>query len=792
MLFATSCQNDIDMPQGAGETATVAFNISTPEIATRAYSDGTTATHLQYAVYDAAGNILNDLTKTDATINGSTTVNLKLTTGNTYSVIFWAAAEGAPYTVDFGGRLDAAKMDVTYTNATSNDENRDAFYAVKEFTVNGAMSVDVDLYRPFAQINIGTSDYADSKSAGYVPTQSAVTVKGLGTTLNFASGEVSGEAKARVFGEALIDKNETFPVAGYEYLAMNYVLVNTVKSLVDVEFTYTDGADAKTRTVGSVPVQRNYRTNIYGQLLTSDVDINVTIDPIYEGENPVDGKYTYFVAKDSEELKAALTSNHEHIYVELTGDATYDVAAWDTYAMGGDKTNSITINGEKVITRGTAPTRILTFNQTNSDWNNIATKNGAKLILKNLNITNEGHNNGPWNRHDLNFACDVEMENVVSDKAIALKAGGVLDGVTIKDENTSDTYALWIQPNGQVVTLKDCEINMPAEDAGRGIKIDEQYVDEAKAPTLNVSGTTFITKEKAAVLVKSKDGAVINWREGNSIEGVVADKVFAVWVDEDAAAYADKVIVNGASVRIEGSAVAKNADELKNALQSNASYIYLVAGEYTTFPAADFKAGQTLVCAEGVVFKGKFGLNINGATVIGATFSNPSGTAVAGNINGTFKNCTFEGSNALRSCYAGETVVFENCEFSGSTYGVHFDGGDNKEITFKKCKLSGFNAFAAALKMVTFEKCTFVGNGKSGYNGANLWGSAKMIACEFTFDGTAATEWIDCIGADKTYEFTNCTVNGVAYTPDNYTEYSKIFSRNNTKVTINGEECQLQ
>ena len=52
-----------------------------------------------------------------------------------------------------------------------------------------------------------------------------------------------------------------------------------------------------------------------------------------------------------------------------------------------------------------APT--LTFNQTNSDWNNIATKNGAKLILKNLNVTNSGRNDGPWNRHDLNFACEV-------------------------------------------------------------------------------------------------------------------------------------------------------------------------------------------------------------------------------------------------------------------------------------------------------------------------------------------------------------------------------------------------
>ena len=92
MLFATSCQKDVAFDTNVEESAVVSFNIDTPDLATRAYSDGTTATVLQYAVYNAAGEELTDLTVTDATINGSTTVNLQLTTGNTYSVIFWAAA----------------------------------------------------------------------------------------------------------------------------------------------------------------------------------------------------------------------------------------------------------------------------------------------------------------------------------------------------------------------------------------------------------------------------------------------------------------------------------------------------------------------------------------------------------------------------------------------------------------------------------------------------------------------------------------------------------------------------
>ena len=255
----------------------MSFNVATPEIATKAFSDGTTATVLQYAVYDAAGNELTDLTVTNGEIHGSTTVSLTLTTGNTYSVIFWAAAPDAPYTVEFAKKT----MTVDYTNALSNAENRDAFYKFHTFTVTGAQTETIELKRPFAQLNIGTADYAASTSAGYTPTASTVTVKNVFSTLNFATGAVDGETSV-TFGENAIPTSETFPVLGYEYLAMNYLLVATDKALVEVEFTYTDGSNAKTRTVGSVPVQRNYRTNIYGNILTSSVDVNVEIEPDYD------------------------------------------------------------------------------------------------------------------------------------------------------------------------------------------------------------------------------------------------------------------------------------------------------------------------------------------------------------------------------------------------------------------------------------------------------------------------------------------------------------------------------
>ena len=204
-----------------------------------------------------------------------------------------------------------------------------------------------------------------------------------------------------------------------------------------------------------------------------------------------------------------------------------------------------------------------------------------------------------------------------------------------------------------------------------------------------------------------------------------------------------------------GNAYAYDSSALKNALASDAEQVYVGAGEYVSFPTSSVKEGTTIVCSEGTVFEGTSQLNIKGSTVVGATFSNNSGTSVTQTINGTFKDCEFTGSNALRYCYAGETVVFENCVFDGAVYGVHFDGGAN-DVTFKNCVISGFNAFGGAVTKLTLEGCTFK-KGIGGYNGVNLWGDTDVKNCTFIFDGTAS-EWIDLMGSNKTATFENCVV----------------------------------
>ena len=151
-----------------------------------------------------------------------------------------------------------------------------------------------------------------------------------------------------------------------------------------------------------------------------------------------------------ETLREALDAakDNENIVVELLADAVLDVTAWsgekNALSIGSANTETITINGNS---------HQLTFNNKNSDWNNIATMNDAetKLVLNNMSISNSGYNNGPWNRHDINFNCAVELNNVTSDKALAFKNDASLKNVTVTE--TGDVYAIWVQPHGQNISI---------------------------------------------------------------------------------------------------------------------------------------------------------------------------------------------------------------------------------------------------------------------------------------------------------------------------------------------------
>ena len=285
LLSTSSCADEQFAGDLTGGETTVTFNAQLPAgLQTRAAGDGLTANTLSYAVYEQGKAVITSEDEVKF-VNGQATLSLKLAKGKTYDFLFWADAYGKgdtknPYTVDF----DTKTLTVNYENALSNDESRDAFFGTANVTVKGAVSKNIFLKRPFAQLNIGTNDMEEAKASGLntEALRSSVRVSGIFKSMNLMSGEVFNRVEDVTFGLNAIPE-ETFTADGrtFNYLALNYLLVSGEKGLVNCKFSYTDGAttDTKTMTIDNVPVQRNYRTNIFGSLLTGSVDFDITIDP---------------------------------------------------------------------------------------------------------------------------------------------------------------------------------------------------------------------------------------------------------------------------------------------------------------------------------------------------------------------------------------------------------------------------------------------------------------------------------------------------------------------------------
>lgn len=287
-VLAGACAKENEQLAGPSN---VTFEVSTPEIATKAIGDGMTATKLYYQVFDADGKVIEGLgVQNKKLVSGKTTVSFQLIKDQTYNFVFWAqTVEAGYYTID--GTEGLKKITADYEGKKSNDENFDAFFAVeKALTINGPITKTVTLKRPFAQVNIATTDVlkaGDTKvNVNFTGATSAVTVKGVPTVFSPLTDEFSASLDAQFASAAIPEGN--FSVAGsadtYKYLAVNYVFAPIGGTVYDVEASLNvDGKDVTVK-VPSAPAKRNYRTNIYGNLLTSTADFDVVIDPGFAGE----------------------------------------------------------------------------------------------------------------------------------------------------------------------------------------------------------------------------------------------------------------------------------------------------------------------------------------------------------------------------------------------------------------------------------------------------------------------------------------------------------------------------
>lgn len=432
-LFGFSaCSSDEPM-SGAGD-GNVSFTLELPsQIQSRAFSDGTTATQLTYTVYDE-DNSSAVVTTGNATFTDlKTTVSLSLVTGKSYSIVFWADKPGNSY---YTFNPADKTISVSY-NGDAQDEGRDAFFAAREtFKVTGPMSESITLKRPFAQINVGTTDWDAAVASKINLTATGMTVKGVYSSFNLATGELVGQPVDATFtnaalpgaGEALT--GEGLP-AGLKHLAMNYVLVGE-KTTVDVTLTSTANPAKPDMVFAQVPVQRNYRTNIYGALLTNPADFNINIDQNFEKPD-----YLFeVVAKTAGEFVDAITS-----------PVANKIIVEDKLDLSDVDASSISFDASKVIDMTASGAELVLSDKTPLESYESLTILGGK-------ISNAGTS-----------ARAASGENV-GDKQLIVARGGslTLDGVTLVNDpdyhwhGTSENTSAISYWNCENVTIKNCNV----------------------------------------------------------------------------------------------------------------------------------------------------------------------------------------------------------------------------------------------------------------------------------------------------------------------------------------------
>ena len=227
-----------------------------------------------------------------------TTFDFKLVKGQTYDLLFWAdcANNGS----DLYYNTASLKNVEVLTTQISCTDARDAFFGNDQIALGESqITKTVYLKRPFAQLNIITTDisdiYASEHPDSFLPDAVTLTYQGY-TGFDVSTADVTGSATTISHSCApYASLANTSAVAAWT-LTMDYIL--TTKATESSEISVTDvvglnwvvkhGTNQITSMdFSNIPLKRNYRTNITGALLTNTATYTVEILPGWTGElNP--------------------------------------------------------------------------------------------------------------------------------------------------------------------------------------------------------------------------------------------------------------------------------------------------------------------------------------------------------------------------------------------------------------------------------------------------------------------------------------------------------------------------
>ena len=350
LLLAVGCQRESVEPGLSGKVITASFSVSLPgDMATKAISDGTGATELLFLAYDADGKHLDMDQK--VTVEGKKAfLTVKLVAGTGYKFVFWAQAPGKYVVAHDSNGHPVVTVAATDLPDMMNNDAYDAFYAFKELDPQDSdFSQDISLSRPFAQLNVAVSeaDYT-AAAAGYdlaTLFNTQFIVQGVPGAIDLFTGEVSGATDVTYsFADA---PNDDIDSGGetYRRIAMVYVLAPAEQSSShNVTLTVSVGKKGNggqldiQKSIPNVPLKRNFRTNLLGNVFSvggtfavqvdsdfgtpdTDIDLNTTPEASTSSYEYYIGTFT-FQSRSSEGATVAQTWT----VTEKVKDVSYSIS----------------------------------------------------------------------------------------------------------------------------------------------------------------------------------------------------------------------------------------------------------------------------------------------------------------------------------------------------------------------------------------------------------------------------------------------------------------------------------
>lgn len=694
--------------------------------------------------------------------------DLNLITGQKYRFVLWADHVEAPDTEDglaADNFYDTDAKGVGLQNVTikdvkayaGNDDQRDAFFysSPEDVTVTGPADYTLDLKRPFGQLNIITTDYGLIPAApnGLLPEQVKLTFYNIPTGINLLTGQLLENQIQKVEGTAVniaglgVAGNEDAKQLSFDYIlapATGQHVINELK----MSFLKSDGSATGITdyTFKSLPVQRNYRTNVSGALLTDRAGLSIEVKPDFDE--------TVTVAEQAETIEAAqLAINAGMTDIEFTkavngtitlpeGNKNYRIA----FNEGTD--GAITIKGSdftgnvEVENNGSSSNE-LAISLTNGSaevksgtWGNIDVKTGTGFVLGEkaegkILSTNRGKG-------------DIEIYGKISTFSPDFMWSGTVTVFTVYGEEAcKDAFASFVNDDCEKVVLgNDISITPPNtyQITGRGSHV------------IDLAGSKLAIKDFNANVMNVSDGAALTIQNG------VISNDFTLGTNE--VTIAAFVTGNNGSIEIETvefTTVATGAMIKEGAKQANLtirnSTIRSTKNGYAVGTNASSSTSDVVVTLENSTLQSDYGcavlFNIDGKI-------NVSGSDIIGGNQGLI----LRGGTGILS----DSDVLLNCiEQNASQYANFMHNSD---------WASGSNVPFAAIT---------AGNRGAGY--------------EYPTNLTLENCEVKSIGENyymfpAMYVWGNSAENNVAITHTNTTFYGKvIYGEDGANITVNGQQA---